>query len=30
MKTAIVGYTGFVGQNLCLSHEFDARWREAR
>jgi len=26
MKTAIVGYTGFVGQNLCLSHEFDARY----
>lgn len=24
MKTAIVGYTGFVGQNLCLSHSFDA------
>lgn len=26
MKTAIVGYTGFVGQNLCLSYEFDARY----
>lgn len=26
MKPAIVGYTGFVGQNLCLSHEFDARY----
>lgn len=26
MKTAIVGYTGFVGQNLCLSHQFDARY----
>lgn len=24
MRTAIVGYTGFVGQNLCLSHNFDA------
>lgn len=24
MKTAIVGYTGFVGQNLCLSHQFNA------
>lgn len=24
MKTAIVGYTGFVGKNLCLSHTFDA------
>lgn len=26
MKTAIVGYTGFVGQNLCLSHHFDAKY----
>ena len=26
MKTAIVGYTGFVGQNLCLSHSFDAMY----
>ncbi len=26
MKTAIVGYTGFVGQNLCLSHQFDAQY----
>lgn len=26
MKTAIVGYTGFVGQNLCLSQQFDARY----
>lgn len=26
MKTAIVGYTGFVGQNLCLSHPFDAKY----
>ncbi len=26
MKTAIVGYTGFVGQNLCLSYQFDARY----
>lgn len=26
MKTAIVGYTGFVGQNLCLSHSFDAKY----
>lgn len=26
MKTAIVGYTGFVGQNLCLSHQFDAKY----
>ena len=26
MKTAIVGYTGFVGQNLCLSHQFDASY----
>lgn len=24
MKTAIVGYTGFVGQNLCFAHSFDA------
>lgn len=24
MKTAIVGYTGFVGSNLCASHTFDA------
>lgn len=24
MKTAIVGYTGFVGGNLCLSNTFDA------
>lgn len=24
MKTAIVGYTGFVGSNLCSSHTFDA------
>ncbi len=24
MITAIVGYTGFVGQNLCLAHHFDA------
>lgn len=24
MITALVGYTGFVGQNLCLSHNFDA------
>lgn len=23
MKTAIVGYTGFVGSNLCASHTFD-------
>lgn len=26
MKTAIVGYTGFVGQNLCMSHQFDAKY----
>ena len=26
MKTAIVGYTGFVGRNLCLSHQFDAKY----
>ena len=26
MKTALVGYTGFVGHNLCLSHEFDAQY----
>lgn len=26
MKTAIVGYTGFVGQNLCLSHQFDSQY----
>lgn len=26
MKTAIVGYTGFVGQNLCISHSFDAKY----
>ena len=26
MKTAIVGYTGFVGQNLCLSNSFDAKY----
>lgn len=26
MKTAIVGFTGFVGQNLCLSHQFDAKY----
>ena len=26
MKSAIVGYTGFVGQNLCLSHLFDAKY----
>ena len=26
MKTAIVGYTGFVGQNLCLSHSFEAKF----
>lgn len=26
MKTAIVGYTGFVGQNLCLSHKFEAKY----
>lgn len=26
MKTAIVGYTGFVGHNLCLSHHFDAQY----
>ena len=26
MKTAIVGYTGFVGQNLCHSHQFDAQY----
>jgi len=26
MNTAIVGYTGFVGQNLCLSHCFDAKY----
>lgn len=26
MKTAIVGYTGFVGQNLCLSHSFGAKY----
>ena len=26
MKTAIVGYTGFVGQNLCLSYQFDAKY----
>lgn len=24
MKTAIVGYTGFVGSNLCASHTFDS------
>jgi hypothetical protein len=24
MKTAIVGYTGFVGSNLCRSHKFDS------
>lgn len=24
MKTAIVGYTGFVGSNICVSHKFDA------
>lgn len=24
INTAIVGYTGFVGQNLCQSHHFDA------
>lgn len=24
MRTAIVGYTGFVGSNLCASHHFDA------
>lgn len=24
MKTAIVGYTGFVGSNLCVQHHFDA------
>lgn len=24
MKTAIVGYTGFVGSNLCMQHHFDA------
>ncbi len=23
MKAAVVGYTGFVGQNLCLSYQFD-------
>lgn len=26
MKTAIVGYTGFVGQNLCLSHPFEYKY----
>lgn len=26
MTSAIVGYTGFVGQNLCLSHPFDAQY----
>lgn len=26
MTTAIVGYTGFVGSNLCASHPFDARY----
>lgn len=26
MKTAIVGYTGFVGTNLCLSFGFDAKY----
>lgn len=26
MTTAIVGYSGFVGQNLCSSHLFDARY----
>ena len=26
MKSSIVGYTGFVGQNLCLSHQFDAKY----
>lgn len=26
MKTALVGYSGFVGQNLCFSHRFDAKY----
>ncbi len=26
MKDAIVGYTGFVGQNLCLSRKFDNKY----
>lgn len=26
MKTAIVGYTGFVGSNLCLSFDFNAKY----
>ena len=26
MSEAIVGYTGFVGQNLCISHHFDAKY----
>ncbi len=26
MKTAIVGFTGFVGQNLCLSDSFDFKY----